>query len=74
MGLSFKPLTLISRIVSKEIKETIEETKKETIKETIDYIIHKIYTEKVIEPMCKKSIFKKLLINLTKECAFSINN
>ena len=29
------------------------------IKETIDYIIHKIYTKNVFEPMCKKSIFKK---------------
>ena len=27
----------------------------------------------VIEPMCKKSIFK-LLIKLTKECTFSVNN
>ena len=44
------------------------------IKETIDYIIHKIYTKNVIEPMCKKSIFKKLLIKLTKECTFSVNN
>ena len=24
--------------------------------------------------MCKKSIFKKLLIKLTKECNFSVNN
>ena len=39
-----------------------------------DYIIHKIYTKNVIEPMCKRSIFKKLLIKLTKECTFSVNN
>ena len=38
------------------------------------YIMHKIYTKNVIEPMCKKSIFKKLLIKLTKECTFSVNN
>ena len=44
------------------------------IKETIDYIIHKIYLENAIEPMCKKSIFKKLLRKLTKECTFSVNN
>ena len=44
------------------------------IKETVDYIIHKIYTKNVIEPMCKKSIFKKLLIKSTKECTFSVNN
>ena len=36
------------------------------IKETIDFIVHKIYTKKVIEPIWKKSIFKKLLIKLTK--------
>ena len=36
------------------------------IKETIDYITHKIYTKNVIKPMCKKSIFKKLLTKLTK--------
>ena len=44
------------------------------IKETIDYIIHKIYIKNVIEPMCKKSIFKKLLRKLTKECTFLVNN
>ena len=44
------------------------------IKETIDYIIHKIYTKNVIEPMCKKWIFKKSLIKLTKECTFLVNN
>ena len=45
-----------------------------TIKETTDYIIHKIYTKNVIEPMCKKLIFKKLLLKVTKECTFSVNN
>ena len=44
------------------------------IKETIDYIIHKIYIKNVIEPMCKKSIFKKLLRKLTKECTFLVNS
>ena len=44
------------------------------IKGTTDYIIHKIYTKNGVEPMCKKSFFKKLLIKLTKECTFSINN
>ena len=44
-------------------------------KKTFDYIIHKIYTEKVIERKCWKSIFKKLLIKLTKRCCnFSVNN
>ena len=44
------------------------------IKETTDYIIHKIYTKNVIEPMSKKLIFKKLLVKVTKECTFSVNN
>ena len=43
------------------------------VKETIEYILHKIYVDKAINPFCKKSIFKKLLIKLTKECVFSVN-
>ena len=30
--------------------------------------------KKLLKPMCKKSIYKKLLIKLTKECTFSVNN
>ena len=35
------------------------------VKETIEYILHKIYVDKSIKPLkvCKKSIFKKLLVN-----------
>ena len=40
----------------------------------LDYIIHKIYIKNVIEQMCKKLIFKKLLRKLTKECTFSVNS
>ena len=40
----------------------------------LDYIIHKIYIKNVIEQMGKKSIFKKLLRKLMKECTFSMNN
>ena len=36
------------------------------IKKNIGYIIHKIYTENVIEPMCKKPISKKI-VNKTNE-------
>ena len=36
--------------------------------------ISKIYTENVIGTMCKKWIFKKLLIKLTKKCTFLVNN
>ena len=31
------------------------------------------YTKKVMKPMCKKSIFKKQLIKLTKNFIFSVN-
>ena len=44
------------------------------IEKTIDYIIHKIYTKEVIKLICKKSIFKKLLMKLMEECTYSVNN
>ena len=44
------------------------------VKETIEYILHKIFVDKSIKPFCKKSIFKKLLVKLTKECVFSVNS
>ena len=30
------------------------------VKETIEYILHKIYVDKLMKPFCEKSIFKKL--------------
>ena len=42
--------------------------------ETIEYILKRIYTNKELKPTCEKSIFKKLLIKLTKESVFSANN
>ena len=42
--------------------------------ETIDYIQQRIHVLKEIKTFCKKSIFKKLLLKLTKECIFSENN
>ena len=44
------------------------------IKETIDYICDEIYRNNVIEPICKKSIFRKLLYKLSSQCVFSVNN
>ena len=44
------------------------------IKETIDYICNEIYRNNAIEPMCKESIFRKLLYKLSSECVFSVNN
>ena len=40
------------------------------VKETIEYILHKRYDEKLIKPMCKISISKKLLMKLTRTCIF----
>ena len=44
------------------------------VAETIEYILNRISTNKELKPLCKKSIFKKLLIKLTKESVFSANN
>ena len=44
------------------------------VQETIDYVLQRIYVRKEIKPFCKKSIFKKLLLKLTKECLISENN
>ena len=44
------------------------------IKETINYICDEIYRNNAIEPMCKKSIFRKLLYKLSSQCIFSVNN
>ena len=44
------------------------------VQETIDYILQRIYVCKETKLFCKKSIFKKLLLKLTKECVFSVNN
>ena len=38
--------------------------------ETIDFIVDEIYIWKKLEPICKKSVFKKLLDKLCKSCTF----
>ena len=40
----------------------------------MEYILHKIYVDKSIKPFCKKTIFKKLSVKLSKECVFSVNS
>lgn len=37
------------------------------LKDTIHSICEEIYIHKKVEPICKKSIFKKLLYKLTRE-------
>ena len=43
------------------------------INETIDFICDKIYIHKKLQPVCKRSIFMKLLSKLTIESTFGIN-
>ena len=43
------------------------------INKTIDFICDEIYIHKKLQPICKRSIFKKLLLKLTTECKFSVN-
>ena len=42
------------------------------IKETIDFICDEICNRKTLKPICKQSIFKKLLYKLTTECTFTV--
>ena len=38
--------------------------------ETIYFTLDKTYVRKILQPFCKKSVFKKLLNNLYKGCTF----
>ena len=44
------------------------------VQEMVDYILQRIYVGKEIKAFCKKSIFKKLVLKLTKKCVFSVSN
>ena len=41
-----------------------------SLKDTIDFICEEIYIHKKLEPISKKSAFKKLLYKLITECIF----
>ena len=43
------------------------------VQETIKRIIYQIYNEKKVPKSCSKTIFKRLMYNLTAECAFQFN-
>ena len=43
-----------------------------SIKETIGFICDEIYNRKKLKPICKQSIFNKLLYKFTTECTFSL--
>ena len=42
------------------------------VNETIDFICDEIYIHKKLQPLCKRSIFKKLLLKVPNESTFSI--
>ena len=42
------------------------------VAETIEHILIHIYTNKELKLLCKKSIYKKLLIKLTEESSFQL--
>ena len=44
------------------------------VTEIIEYIIHEIYREKKIPPICSKLAFKRLPLTLTTEYSFQFNN
>ena len=41
--------------------------------DTIDYILHQIYHEKKLKPICSKTVFKRILLKLTTDCTFTLN-
>ena len=43
------------------------------LKETIDYIIHKIYSDWFLKPICKKLILRQLLYKWTTDCTIQFN-
>ena len=43
------------------------------VEDTIEYIIHQIYNEKKVPQICSKTVFRRLMYKLTRECAFQIN-
>ena len=44
------------------------------VKDTIDHICKEIYDNKKLQPLCSRNIFKKLLLKVTTECIFSVND
>ena len=44
------------------------------VAERMEDILKRIYTNKELKPLCKKSVFKNVLIKLAKESVFSVNN
>ena len=58
-------------VVSYDVESLFTST---PIAETTEYILKRTYTNKELKPLCKKSIFKKLLIKLIKKSFLSANN
>ena len=44
------------------------------VKDTITFICSEIYEKKKLKPICSRNIFRKLLLKLTTECIFTVNN
>ena len=42
------------------------------VKEITEFICDEVYNRKKVQPVCKESIFKKLLYKITTECTFSL--
>ena len=66
--------SMLSNVPISKDKENVDVESLSTsipIKDTIDFIFEEISVHKKLEPICKKSMFIKLLYKLTTECTFS---
>lgn len=64
-------MCLTMQIHCLQINNTIEYVI--SIKDTIKYVIHKIYDEKILQPISKKKFFRRKLYKFTTECTFQFH-
>ena len=68
-----KPLPLLQKDEKYFLHDVDSLFKKIPLKEAIDYIIYKIYNEKLLNPICEKLMFRRMLYELTRNCTTQFN-
>ena len=68
-----KPLPLLQKDEKYFLHNVDSLFKKIPLKEAIDYIIYKIYNKKLLNPICEKLMFRRMLYKLTRNCTTLFN-